>query len=163
MATVDARFTVRVGLGFASMSLIGFLLVGCSMPQTGTPSPKPSATESQSPEPQTPVLVPSGSAEDNLPFFDLVNTQTLAVNPTADGRAFIDDLVAAGFDKAAMEVTSDTTTIGNAADSIQFSVQWGESCLIGQNGPGVGGYHSTVDRVLGTGTCLIGKTRPIDW
>jgi hypothetical protein len=62
-----------------------------------------------------------------------------------------------------MEVTLDTTTIGNAADSIQFSVKWGESCLIGQNGTGVGGYHSTVGRVLGTGTCLIGKTRTIDW
>lgn len=120
-------------------------------------------TESPAAEPEAPTLLPEGTAEENLPYFDAVNTATLDANPAADGRAFVDGLVAAGFDKAAMEVTSDTTTIGNAADSIQFSVRWNESCLIGQHGTAVGGYHSTVGRVLGTGTCLIGKTRPIDW
>ncbi|MFU8947000.1 DUF6993 domain-containing protein [Mycetocola zhadangensis] len=165
MAKPDVRLRVRVGLSIAGMAVTGAVLTGCSTPQeANTPAPSaPTQTESPAAEPETPVLVPSGSAEDNLPFFDLVNSQTLAANPAADGRAFIDGLVAAGFDKAAMEVTLDTTTIGNAADSIQFSVRWGESCLIGQNGAGVSGYHSTVGKVLGTGTCLIGKTRPIDW
>jgi hypothetical protein len=108
-------------------------------------------------------LIPDGSAEDNLPFFDSVNQQTLTANAAADGRTFVDGLVAAGFDKAAMELTSDSTTLGQAADSIVFSVRWGEECLIGQNGSAVGGYHSTVQAVLGTGKCLIGETRPVDW
>ena len=43
------------------------------------------------------------------------------------GRAYIDALVAAGFDKAAMQVTPDQTTVGNPAESIQFSVRWGRS------------------------------------
>ncbi|GAB3616899.1 hypothetical protein GCM10027416_14560 [Okibacterium endophyticum] len=138
------------------------LVTACSSPAP-TPSrdatPTPSATATEPP----PVLIPAGTADDNKPFFDLINSQTLAATPEADGRAFIDGLAAAGFDKAAMEVTSDTTTLGQAADSIMFSVRWGEECLIGQNGPGVGGYHSTVQAVLGTGKCLVGATRPIDW
>ena len=144
----------------------GVMLVGCANPKAANPPPTstpPSASATPSAAPKAPVLVPSGTAEENLPYFDLVNTQTLAANPESDGRAFVDGLVAAGFDKAAMEVTLDSTTIGNPADSIQFSVKIGESCLIGQHGSAVGGYHSTVGRVLGTGTCLIGKTRTIDW
>ena len=165
MAKPDARFRMRFGSSIGAMVAIGVLLVGCSSPDVAaSPSPKPpAASETPAAEPETPILLPSGSAEENLPYFDHVNAQTLAANPASDGRAFIDGLVAGGFDKAAMEVTLDTTTIGNPADSIQFSVKWGESCLIGQNGTGVGGYHSTVGKVLGTGTCLIGKTRPIDW
>ena len=114
---------------------------------------------------QTPVptLDAAAPAEQAMEVFDSVNRATLAADPEADGRAVIDNLATAGFDKAAMELTADRTTIGNAADSIQFSVRWGGSCLIGQNGPAVGGYHSTLAPVLGTGTCLIGSTRPIDW
>ncbi|PWC08229.1 DUF6993 domain-containing protein [Mycetocola zhujimingii] len=165
MAKPDTRSTGRVGVGVFAVLLSAGLLAGCSTPggqSTGTPTP-PAGSESPAPDQQAPQLVPGGTADENLPYFDSVNASTLAADPAADGRAFIDGLVAAGFDKAAMEVTSDTTTIGNAADSIQFSVRWGESCLIGQNGTAVGGYHSTVGRVLGTGTCLIGKTRTIDW
>ena len=36
-------------------------------------------------------------------------------------------------------------------------------CLIGQYGPASGGYHSAVRPALGTGGCLVGQTRPIDW
>ena len=166
MAKPDARFRIRTRFSIATVLITGLALAGCSTSDGATSSPSakpPSTTEAPAVEPATPILLPSASAEENLPYFDHVNAQTLAANPASDGRAFIDGLVAAGFDKAALEVTLDTTTIGNAADSIQFSVKWGEACLIGQNGTGVGGYHSTVGRVLGTGTCLIGKTRPIDW
>ncbi|RLQ85911.1 hypothetical protein D9V28_03405 [Mycetocola zhadangensis] len=160
------RFRTRAVSGIGAVLIAGLVLTGCSTPDaatSSTPAKPPTTTEAPVAEPTTPVLLPSGSAEENLPYFDHVNAQTLAANPASDGRAFVDGLVAAGFDKAAMEVTLDTTTIGKPADSIQFSVKWNEYCLIGQNGDGVGGYHSTVGRVLGTGTCLIGKTRPIDW
>jgi len=153
------RISWRAG-GAAVVLAVGIALVGCTSapPPQKTPKPEPTATETA-----PPVLVPDGTADDNKPFFDLVNQQTLAANPSADGRAFIDGLVTAGFDKAAMEVTKDTTTLGQPADSIVFSVRWGEECLIGQNGGSVGGYHSTVQDVLGTGKCLVGETRPIDW
>jgi hypothetical protein len=79
------------------------------------------------------------------------------------GRAYIDALVAAGFDKSAMQVTPDETTVGNPAESIQFSVRWGEECLVGQVGPATGAPVAIVVPILAEGTCLVGETRPIDW
>lgn len=145
---------------------LALALTGC------TPGPvssaAPSATRSAAPTPSAtatvaPALVPGGTAEQNLPFFDQVNKATLAAKPDAKGRDFIDALVAAGFSKADMQVTADTTTIGLKANSIQFSVKLGETCLIGQNGADAGGYNSMVTPVLSTGACLIGQTRAIDW
>jgi hypothetical protein len=155
-------FTACAGSVAAAVVLAG-ILAGCS-PTQPQATPKPSASEAPAATPSAaPSFDPGAPADEAIVFFDTVNTATLEANAAADGRAFIDGLVAAGFDKTAMEVTSDSTTIGNAADSIQFSVRWGESCLIGQNGAAVGGYHSTVGPLLGSGTCLIGSTRPIDW
>ena len=79
------------------------------------------------------------------------------------GRAYIDALVAAGFDKTTMQVTQDKTTVGNPAESLQFSVRWGDECLIGQVGPATGTPVTVVAPALAEGTCLVGRTRPIDW
>lgn len=150
----------------AGVLLVAGSLAGCvggaPAPTTSTPaaSPSPTPTSTVAPEPE---LVPGGTAAQNLPYFDKVNRATLAANPAAKGRDFIDALVAAGFDKSAMQVTVDTTTIGLAANSIQFSVKLGDTCLIGQNGADAGGYSSLTTPVLATGACLIGQTRAIDW
>ena len=163
------KVSERVRRSTASTLLAGGALAaavfvaGCTAPVEPTATPTPSASAS-SETPAAPLTYqPDAGAEGNLDYFNQVNTQTLGANAEADGRAFIDGLVTAGFDKAAMEVTNDTTTIGNKADSIQFSVKMGDNCLIGQNGPSVGGYHSTVATALGTGKCLVGNTRAIDW
>jgi hypothetical protein len=79
------------------------------------------------------------------------------------GRAYVDALVAGGFDKSAMQVTADQSTVGNPAESIQFSVRWGEECLVGQVGPATGNPVSVVVEGLPDGGCLLGSTRPIDW
>jgi hypothetical protein len=148
---------------FTAAAALAFVLTGCTAP-TGSDPVKPGSSASGTEAPtSTPTFDVNASADQAMAFFDSVNTTTLATDAEANGRAFIDGLAAAGFDKAAMELTADETTIGHAADSIQFSVRWGESCLIGQNGSTVGGYHSTLAPVLGTGRCLIGSTRPIDW
>ncbi|MFF2051589.1 DUF6993 domain-containing protein [Leifsonia sp. NPDC058194] len=145
-------------------AVVALALAGCTpgTTPTATPSatPTPTATATGAPAPE---LVPGGTAQQNLPFFNKVNTATLAANPDAKGRDFIDALVAAGFTKADMQVTVDTTTIGLKANSIQFSVKMGDTCLIGQNGADAGGYNSMTTPVLSTGACLIGQTRPIDW
>jgi len=141
-------------------------LVACTGPapeslpsEPAAVSPSSSASPEATPEPD-PVLQPEGSAEDNLPYFDFVNSKLLeGGNP--GGRAVIDNLVSAGFDKSAMEVTVDRTPLGSNVDSVQFSVRLGDECLIGQ--AGAGGYTSTVAPTLHTGSCLIGKTRAIDW
>jgi hypothetical protein len=147
------------------------LLPGCSDPQllpdplptataapSATAAPTPSATDSAAGG-----LVSDGTAGENLPLFEAVTAAVWASPEQVSGRAYIDALVAAGFDKSAMQVTPDQTTVGNPAESIQFSVRWGEECLVGQVGPTTGAPVAIVVPVLAEGTCLVGETRPIDW
>jgi len=146
--------------------VLGLVLAGCSATpgDASTPTPSASATTTPTPtEAAAPALLPEGTAAENLPYFDAVITAALTADPNTAGRGYIDALVAAGFDKSTMEVTSDTTTKGEPADSIQFSARVNGECLIGQNGPSSGGYHSIATPLLATGTCLVGATRQIDW
>jgi hypothetical protein len=145
------------------------LLTGCTDPQSA-PNTQPSTsspstpTASSSPvESEAPALVPEGSAADNLPIFTTVVAGVWATPEQVSGRAYIDALVGVGFDKAAMQVTFDQSTVGNLAESIQFSVRWGQECLVGQVGPATGAPVTVVVPVLAEGTCLVGGTRPIDW
>jgi hypothetical protein len=152
-------------------------LAGCTGPApTPVPTPEPSSSStsggtsgSATPSPSAdateppPELVPDGAAVDNLALFTAVTTAVWASSDRVAGRAYIDALVAAGFDKTAMQVTNDVSTVGNAAESIQFAVRWGEECLIGQVGPATGDPVTTVVPVLAEGSCLVGQTRPIDW
>ena len=142
-------------------------LAACSPEPTQPPPPSASASTVPTPgatEPSAPALVPDGTAADNLPLFASVIAQVWASDQRAQGRAYIDALVAAGFDKAAMQVTADETTVGNPVESLQFSVRWGETeCLVGQVGPSTGDPVTTVTDQLAEGRCLIGATRPIDW
>ncbi|SFR76284.1 hypothetical protein SAMN05428970_2043 [Agromyces sp. CF514] len=161
-----ARHSASAALAIAGAALFVAVLTGC----TGTPSPEPTPSPSTSrPQPSgeataEPVgLHPDLPAADNLPYFDQVNQKVVAANGAAAGRDFIDALVAAGFDKAAMQVTSDQTSLGEPADSVQFAVAFNDECLVGQYGPKSGGYHGVVQPALGTGGCLVGQTRPIDW
>jgi hypothetical protein len=123
------------------------------------------ATPGATPSPEAPPaeIIADGTAEENLPVFAAVTAAVWASADRASGRAYVDALVQAGFDKAAMQVTNDVSTVGNAAESIQFAVRWGEDCLIGQVGPATGDPVTTVVPVLAEGTCLVGQTRPIDW
>lgn len=160
----DRSRAIRAGAATSVLAaaVLALALTGCTpgAKPTASPTPTPTPTATGTPAPE---LVPGGTAQENLPFFNKVNQATLAANPGAQGRDFIDALVAAGFTKADMQVTVDTTTIGLKANSIQFSVKMGDTCLIGQNGADAGGYNSEVTPVLSTGACLIGQTRPIDW
>lgn len=132
---------------------------------THDPTPSQSAGPDRTPTPApSPELVPDGSAYDNLPLFTAVTEAVWASPDNVSGRAYIDALVAAGFDKAAMEVTADRTTIDNPVESILFSVQWDdELCLVGQVGPTTGDPVTAVFPVVDESGCLIGNTRPIDW
>lgn len=149
--------------------LLAGALTACTPETTpdATPSPTITATPDQSgaapmPAPE-PTLVPDGTAADNLPLFTSVTAAVWESSDRAAGRAYVDALNAAGFDKAVMQVTEDQTTVGNPAESIQFAVRWGDECLIGQVGPATGTPVTVVMPVLAEGTCLVGETRPIDW
>ncbi|QNE47241.1 hypothetical protein F1C58_10250 [Glaciihabitans sp. INWT7] len=150
----------------APLLLLAVTLAGCSpaasaptaVPASASASASPGRTATPAP---TPSYRPDGTAQANKAWFDAVNTKLFASNGGANGRAIIDSLVSAGFDKAAMQVTPDKTSINGGVDSILFSVKIGDSCLLGQHGGG--GYSSAVEKALSSGLCLIGKTRTIDW
>ncbi|MGV8897050.1 MAG: DUF6993 domain-containing protein [Rhodoglobus sp.] len=133
---------------------------------TSTPSPTATpgggATPSPTP-PAEPVYVPDGTAEENKPIFDLTNQNYFiqAGNVIPEGRGVIDNLVSLGFDKAAMQITPDRTAINLPVDSLIFSVLMGDQCLIGQFS--ALGYSTIIAPKLTTGSCLIGRTRTIDW
>jgi len=152
----------RIARASLIVALATLALTGCV--DAGTPTPTPTAvqpTPSLPPEDPEPVIDLEGTAEDNLEHFDTVNNALIAAGGTLDGRAFIDNLVAAGFPKSDMEVTADRTAINLAADNVQFSVRLNGTCLLGQYGNV--GYVSATSALLSTGRCLVGATRPIDW
>lgn len=145
-------------------TLLVALLTGCSgsSPQpAATSTSSPTATASAASTPAPPQFYPDGTAKLNKPYFDSVNSTLIAANPSAGGKDVIDALVAAGFDKANMQVTPDKTTIGRNVDSVLFSVRIGTDCLLGQLSGSA--YTSSVQAALTSGACLVGKTRPIDW
>jgi hypothetical protein len=153
----------RVSLASAGVVLL-LALTACTSAPADEPAPKPSSSASASPTPTKapdPVLVPAGDAEANLPYFDFVNRRLLETVPTPNGQQLVENLVAAGFAKADMEVTPDVTVGSEAAETIQFSVRANGTCLIGQTG--AAGYNALAAPLLGTGKCLVGKTRTIDF
>ncbi|MFV0373118.1 DUF6993 domain-containing protein [Microbacterium sp.] len=126
---------------------------------TATTMPSPSATATADPV----EFFPNGSATDNLPLFRHLVKQVAESSDTVAGRAYIDALVEAGFDKDAMQLTPDQTSVGHAVDAIQFSVLWDGECLVGQVGPSTPEPTAIVLPELPEGGCLVGQTRPIDW
>lgn len=131
-------------------------------PDTETETEAEPAPDAEAEPAPTPARFdPDGTVDENLAIFDEVNARLLAADSSPGGRAIVDNLVAAGFDRAAMEVTRDTTPIGRQADSVQFSVRVGDGCLVGQASDS--GYVGIVGPVLGGSRCLIGEVRPIDW
>jgi hypothetical protein len=160
------RSGITAVLAFAGAAIfVG--VAGCVAGPASTVTHAPTSPATTAPA--TPVsdaasaLRPELSASENLAFFDSVNIDVVAANGAAGGRDFIDALVGAGFDKTQMQVTADRTTVDLQADSVQFAVLFQGECLVGQYGPASGGYHSAVRPALGTGGCLVGQTRPIDW
>ncbi|MFP7760001.1 DUF6993 domain-containing protein [Marisediminicola sp. LYQ134] len=158
----SGRRAVR-GLALTGLIVAATLaLAGCS---TESLTPEPSASAEPTPSPSAPEsapeLVPDGSAADNRAYFDLVNSDLLDDGARPGGRPIIDNLVEAGFDKDLMQVTPDGTVTGLEADSVQFSVRFGDECLIGQSS--ASGYSSSVGPVVAETRCLLGVTRAIDW
>jgi PBP1b-binding outer membrane lipoprotein LpoB len=145
----------------ALVTLLALALAGCADAPVPTPTPTSTPTQTAAPVDETPQFDPYDNATANKVYFDMVNNDLIAAGGALDGRAFIDNLVAAGFSKTDMEVTNDRTAINGAADNIQFSVRLNGTCLIGQYGNV--GYDSTATTLLTTGKCLVGETRTIDW
>lgn len=142
------------------------LLVGCAAERE--PIPAPPTTDEVDPleQPRSdpaeiPDFVEGGSAEQNLDYFLFRLDALVAEDPQASSRSIVDALVEAGFEKSAMEVTADSTPLGSRTDSILVAVRLDDQCLIGQvfDGRAV----ADISGLLGTDTCLVGRTLSIDW
>jgi hypothetical protein len=155
------RKATLVATALVSALVLASCVQGAPTPvPTYTPTTSSTPTATPTPEP-APTFVPSGTAQQNYEYFKHTVSLFHSANRMADSRRNIDNLVAAGFAKADMEVTPDQTAIGYDVDSILYSVKIGDQCLIAQVFP----FEFTTDiaPVLGTGRCLIGQTMPIDW
>lgn len=156
-------FKVRLFAGAASLVAL-FALSACAPPAAPTPSATPTPTPSASADPfgPQPDYIAGGTAIDNKPLFDwAIGKASLYPSPDP-GHVLIDWLVEVGFDKAAMQVTPSISGTGQPADQVVVSVQIGSSCLIGQRMLDMS-VTSTVESALGSGGCLIGEKRKIDW
>lgn len=122
--------------------------------ETATPTPTPTPTPD-------PTLDIGGTAGQNRPFFEFTLEGLLATTPEPSSQQIVNTLAAAGFDKAAMEVTADFTPLGARADSILFAVQIDGQCIVGSIGDAE--LKTELTDVLGTGRCLVGRTLSIDW
>ncbi|WP_407358273.1 hypothetical protein LTA6_003252 [Microbacterium sp. LTA6] len=156
-----ASRTIR---GAVIAAALAILLTACTTTPNPSSSPEPTDSATGTPPQEPPVYDPAGTAEANLPIFTSITQQVWGSDERASGRAYIDALATAGFDRSFMQVTPDQTTVGNAAESLQFSVRWGDAhCLVGQVGPSTGEPVTAVMAQLAEGRCLVGATRPIDW
>lgn len=140
--------------------MIVLSVTACGPMQGSEPDPSRSSPAAAQP---TPSAAPT-DAEAALASFAAVTAEIWSSDARDQGRAYIDALEQAGFAKDAMQVTADRSTVGNPAESLQFSVAWSDSeCLVGQVGPSTGEPVTALLPRLSDGACLAGKTRPIDW
>ena len=108
---------------------------GCTSPATPPPVEK-NATVSDTPavEPaqSRPEFYPGGSAEENLPIFELTLEESGAGAPRADIAVILEGLVQVGFERDSLSHTAPTSKVKLPADSISIAVEVGNDCLIGQ-------------------------------
>lgn len=149
-----------------ALALVALLaLVGCTTPVDDATSPSappastaptPTATDDAAPEEEPlAVFVPDGSAEDNAPVAArVVRERAVSQEPRLTAAEIGQILVEAGFAADTIEVTPDSTPLGNPTDSINFAVRVGEQCILGELR--VAEVVTQTAPVLGTGRCLIG-------
>ena len=154
----------RLTAVIAAAIVITMAMAGCAeatemprptIPASQEPTPTPTSTPTADPE-----LVVGGTAGQNRPYVEFVMTQLINVSPQMTSLEIADALVAAGFDRAALQVTEDTTRVGSRADSILFSILIERQCLLGQVADGA--VATSLGDVLGTGRCLVGRTVSLD-
>jgi hypothetical protein len=152
----------RAALVVPLVVAVSLVLGGC-VQNTSTGKPHAVPTPNPSSTAVVPVYDANGTAKQNLAYFRLVGHSLLDNNSkaSAQGKTIVDWFVAHGFQKTAMQVTPDKTSIGLDAWNIEFSVEMNKTCLIGQAGNT--GFQSFAAPLLATGKCLIGTTRTINW
>lgn len=142
----------------AALGLV-IVLAGCSSPAPAPVDTPPTPRETAAATPPESGFDPDASATESLAYFNSIVAPLASRDGLPKGGDVIDALAEAGFDRAAMELTPDTTAVGLDADSIEFSVKVDGECILGQFGSF--GFRSEVMPLLDTGTCLVGATKEI--
>lgn len=146
----------------AIVALCAVLLAGCATGDAEpVPTGAPTATAEPSPTPTPdPEFVEGGTAGQNRPYFEFIITGLLERSERPTSATIVNSLAAAGFDRATIEITPDTTPVGELADSILVGIPIDGQCLLGQIIDGE--LVSQLADVLGTGRCLVGRTLSLD-
>lgn len=156
-SSVSVRRPRRACALIGGAGILLLALTGCAPDPPHAPTPSPTADP-----PQATAAPPDADAA--LESFAAVTARVWASDARDRGRAYVDALEQAGFVRDDMQVTADRSTVGNQAESLQFSVAWSRTqCLVGQVGPSTGEPVTALMPRLADGACLIGRTRPIDW
>ncbi|KQO98907.1 DUF6993 domain-containing protein [Leifsonia sp. Leaf264] len=160
-ATKRLILSAVVTVLFIATAVLSYTVLMPEPPEPPAPKPTPTAAAVNPghiavPEPYD----PEASVAQAERFFDRV-AGTVAGTGAMDGAAYIQAFRAAGVPDDVMEVTDHNGTAGTMQETVQFSVRYGNTCLIGDVGHGT--FTSTTMPETHWDTCLIGGTRPIDF
>jgi hypothetical protein len=148
-----SRAAVTTGLALlVSSALAG--LAGCtaggSTSVTSSPAPTPTVA---------PTFVPAGTADDNLEYFRWIVTEAISrEGENASTEALAKKLAASGFAAEGIQFSDNSTAIGLKPDSVTVAALVADKCLIAQYGPSIGGLTVSVQPVLASGGCLLGRS-----
>jgi len=162
VATSVSAASRHRGAAAAIVAICAALLAGCAVGDAEpvpTEAPTSSAEPSPTPTPD-PEFVEGGTAGQNRPYFEFIITGLLERSDRPTSATIVNSLAAAGFDRATIEITPDTTPVGELADSILVGIPIDGQCLLGQIIDGE--LVSQLADVLGTGRCLVGRTASLD-
>jgi hypothetical protein len=139
-------------------------LAACQSPPDWTATPVTPSSTPTAPATEVPALSTwdeAAGVEANRVLVDTTLQAVMEADGEPGGRELVDALEGVGVPRESLEVTADATAIGRAVDTVQVAARVGESCVVGQ--VQAGQYRSAVTDLLGTGRCLVGITRAIDW
>jgi hypothetical protein len=152
----------RSFLAVSSLAVFALLVSGCSQEDVNQPE---RATPTQVPSEPPASLIEGGTASENEKYFNYILRQGVRNGMQIDGVSVVNTVAEAGFDKALMQVSYDSSKTGLGADSIFVSVRVNDQCLLGQVVASDKTVATSVQPAVGPdkSICLIGETRPIDW
>ncbi len=149
----------------SALAFFGLLVAGCqAQPVVQPVAPTvttPEAREQVESEEFVPTVVEGGSAAENQPFVDYLLRSELERSRGLVGSAvLLEVLLDNGFLATDIEFTPESTRTELPADSLSIAIRINDECLITQWGSDW--YVSSVEGVLATGTCLLGRTKTLD-
>lgn len=159
------RLLILLGANLAATAIVAglaWMLFAPAPAEPPTVVKTPSATAAATAQPIVPETRFSADMTESqaTDFFNHV-AGNVAGTGSMDGAQYVQAFRDLGVPDDIIQVTSSDTTIGVPAESIQFSIRWGSTCIIGDVGHG--SFTSTVAPATHWESCLLGATRPLEF